>query len=1189
MFFYLSIDAKIDVLQDKKDAVQEEMDKLRARLDNAKALREKALGDQALAGEALAEVQENAKYLSKQIKAYKDAMTKWFRAPMAKILEGSKAKVSTSQSRGISHRLLSGYDIMDIMPKIFTRTEEGKETVREAMELFKQFEADRSGTVIYQNVKDATDEHVLVKTGLDKLFSMEAMSDPIIKAKLIKAMNVVSAITLGEMVDVKTLSDDQLYDFVKGAFANILPAEPKDRNNAIYDLMKKVRQGELVPLATFRSNAGKRLLKELEIKLDTDTIGDRDNVENALGALVIENMLGKYDKGNAKRVVNLAKGTVVYDYDSATVEVKSGNTKEEHKAEAGESMSSVGIMDLSEMTAEEVSEINKIATVLEYAGDKTDGRISLSPVKVEEGSKVRNSDVKKGKDVEEYLNKQGSMAWKFSEDFKSIWEDIAGKDLGKLTEIILGNKEEVLSKASPIELESLQAKYEADALDIERMMMAYSLVGTDTEFYIGWDYTVSNRNMMSNKMINPQNSKISRFIISAKGMRHKLTVSEDELVGMEHAIAQAFDLDPDKEDDASVKESLAEFGIRLSIKDGKYNLQIADGAKGAGLRKLIKDDNPVNPERIRNWFGVGTGHLMHAHQAIMLLKAINNNDGEIETNLALEADGITNGMASTALQMGLTDGTKGYYIKSGLYIPGHNEIDGKEVKSHGEFKKAKGLDFYETPIEDFKYYLGKDAEFIETTINGKWRSFLKPLVMVLIYGAGIDNIVMSGSKDLVAKIVNDGKNADEVKKVFTDLIKDMKINHKTEGIRLSSVNKAIERITQKSIKFNPDTGKAELVNDKNGKVYIDQDGLTQLATLMSLKVGEPLKLAFRDSFSPVKTYRSALKTIETMNYIIFQNEFNNKVKALGKETMSDLSEAELTKIKEELIAEGTYYGANNYFGETQDYFNSEKIKDPNNKVKVALTLPFARYNSSNIGSSRDIAGSLREIASNIGAIGVIDIHSVDGATMIEGHINDVLNIFDALVMGLDPVANKEQMEAINQAYIDINMNHSILGRAVEKLYKNRDKFAGITRLDSAQDIQADLVRAYELSDSGTAAILDQIGSIGKQLDMMHQGRQDLRASDIDVKQYYIADALGGGKWKANTKIPEGSRPFIFSDKGSEARKERDAIKSMLSKLEDLVINIPLQEALADIKAGDGIISQQVSKEDAKLIDKLSKC
>ena len=209
--------------------------------------------------------------------------------------------------------------------------------------------------------------------------------------------------------------------------------------------------------------------------------------------------------------------------------------------------------------------------------------------------------------------------------------------------------------------------------------------------------------------------------------------------------------------------------------------------------------------------------------------------------------------------------------------------------------------------------------------------------------------------------------------------------------------------------------------------------------------------------------------------------------------------------------------------------------------------------------------------------------------MIEGHINDVLNIFDALVMGLDPVVNKEQMEAINQAYIDINMNHSILGRAVEKLYKNREKFAGITRLDSAQDIQADLVRAYELSDSGTAAILDQIGSIGKQLDMMHQGRQDLRASDIDVKQYYIADALGGGKWKANTKIPEGSRPFIFSDKGSEARKERDAIKSMLSKLEDLVINIPLQEALADIKAGDGIISQQVSKEDAKLIDKLSKC
>ena len=1163
-------------------------------LDKAKEVRDDLLGKEGFNKETLADYKAQYKDLKITIKGLKKDIATSFRLDIQEAV-GDVAASNESNRRSLTNRLYFSSDIMEIMPKIIKTSEKGEEKVAKALDTFEKFESTR-GALINQDIGNEKnpEKEVLKKLGLDKLFT-----DKTIANKVKKAMNVTSILTLSDMVSMRSMPGDMLKSSVEGAFGNVWSYADADRKDGEVDwLVNQVRQGKIVPIATFAESAGRRLLEELEVKLDTDTMQDRTDATRLLGELVINNILpaAGQNKGTDPR-----KGIVARDNVTGPLQVKTAYTK------AGGNLPSIRVLDISmlqENTEQGVQEgltrqdIQEAGSVFEYASETTDGMISFSPLTHEKGKRGRNSDVIITDAEIAYLNAQGSKEWKFDPSFKNIWEEQAGKDLQKLKEMLIGTKEELIASTHVMEVESALAKYTAQELDLERMIMAYELAG-DKPFYIGWDYTVSNRNMMNNKMLNPQNSKFSRFIVSMKDMVNDVTA--DDYIDVMLGISQAFDLDPDKQtDDNAIEELRTGKDIKVDMveKEGKLVIK----GLSENLQNIIDDTN-ISVEKIRKELNPGSDHLMHVYQALDLLQKVQNGS-KLRTNLALEGDGITNGMATTTTQIGMNEETKAYYEKMGMYT---NE---SEFKNHGQFKESGGKDIYQTPedaiIEELNQQLvggevvEKDKESAlakavkslvpkDSAGKTKWRGFLKPLVMVFIYGAGIQNISMNGSRSLAASMVKDenienGSQLLEAMNVFINqrqvgevITAEAKNNKSTTSDALKMVREGLRAANK--VRYDLETGR--MVPDRNGQMYVDQNVLNAMATVINASVGTALDGAFNKAFAPITKYRKVLKTVNEMNYLAFTVAFNKKLKdKFGATRLAELSKEQLTELKDEMVEEGTYYGSTNMHGGTQDYFKTQQDTEyASDTIEVKLSSLFATYQS-HTGNAQTINQVIKTIASNVGAVGVIDVHSVDGGTMIKGHIKDVLNIFDALVLGTNGKLNNEQMREINDAYYKINMEHSILGKAVEKLVKNADslkEFESETDAQIAKDLIADMKRImgpeFNVNDLNAA-----LGNLMSDIEEIHDSRNNLWNTDMRIKQYYVADRHDAAVWDQKARdeaIKNGndSRIGVFAKDKKVSKKERKTLGDMLAIFEDILRRADTTTAKAKTKSNIAIIPE----------------
>ena len=405
------------------------------------------------------------------------------------------------------------------------------------------------------------------------------------------------------------------------------------------------------------------------------------------------------------------------------------------------------------------------------------------------------------------------------------------------------------------------------------------------------------------------------------------------------------------------------------------------------------------------------------------------------------------------------------------------------------------------------------------------------------------NITKNGSRDLILKVLNN-----------KDLSID-EVHRQLEGLGVENPKEAY---------------KAEWVLDKNGSAkvrrnpsaktaYVSEEVLERMAKEVEGKIGGALAKAFGETFKPVTEYRRALKVIHQLNYLVFNNELNKELKELGVSRIGELSKEQMAKLTEKMVAEGTWYGSDTSLGTTQDYFKTQQALGTNGEtITVMLPTKWAKY-SNGSGEVAVMNKIIKEAASNVGAVGVVDVHNVDGATMIKGHITDVLNIFDALVLGTNFKQNKEQMEAINQAYIDINMNHSILGKAVERLLKNGEKLQEITSIKGqlALDTLVDVKRIFAIGtkDNFVEKFNSGMDSIMRTLVDVDAGRRELAGQKIDVKQYYISDVLGGGKWEGNK--PDG-RFAVFSNDPKVAEAEQARVEMMLEKLRNVALALEVK-------------------------------
>lgn len=1151
--------------------------------DRLRGINEK-LAEDGLDYEQVLEARDRVKGIRDTIGYFKKRLgeSNSFRNSIEKVL-GNSVKGNGSSRRSLTNRLVNNESIMEIMPRVISDSEYGKERVDRALGIFENWEElhvqtrknpdDRSKIEVkdrFMTQVSEADTAILSKLGLDKLFE-----DKSIEASVEKAMNVVSLLTIADMVEARRLNGSQLSDYVDGAFARIVTRTNKR------SLELGIQNGLYVPTSTYAMNAGRRLLEELEIKLDTKNEQDKIDATNALGMIAIDNILGNTQNSISKGLLKTDDKGKIVRVTEATNKVKDNDPDV------------IRVIFLDDVKLQDkLREYSDAAIVFEYASERTDGGISFKPVIHKYGKLGRNSDVKMSNEEVDYLNRQGSIAWKFDSSFEDIFKNEAEGSVDKLVIAMIGTKEDVVAKNDSIDVESAIAKYEADKLDIERMVMAYELT-QDNEFYIGWDYTVSNRSMMSNKMLNPQNSKLSRFIVSADDMVNDLTSEsktvEDRRKDLDNVylgIAQAFDMDPDKYLDQTVIDRVKSNVIDIEVTaDGEYVVK----AISPELQEVIDSKDTLNG--IRKILGVKSDHIMHVYQVVDLIRKIDAG-GNIKSNLALEADGITNGMMSTVAQIGLNGRTSGYFVKCGSYLEGYNTVNGVEIDSHGKFKENGGLDFYQTPVSAFKVNLetistedndvfklvndlvtdGADGDKAEK----KWRSYLKPLVMVFAYGAGMDNISYEGSKSLVTKMIKKAKTNKELVemvKVFDSELDDELID---------------KIIDMKKGTYNINTGR--VVNDRNGTWNPSEELIDKLTMIVNGSISNGLSDAFNQEFQPIVEYRKAVKLVNQVNFIVARQGFKKVAKEkFGTDKFNQLSKEQVRDVKDEMIAKGVYYGSNNTNGSVQDYFKTEQDKENAGEyVTVNLTMAFSNVYRTKGYSEAKINQMAKKLASNVGAVGVIDIHSIDGSTMIKGHIKEVLNIFDALVLGTDFQTNNEQMKVINQVYYDLLMGHSILGNAVKKVTSEESSKLFEEALqdmtaDERNDLKDDLIRVFNIDRKKATRnrLLGQVREVIETMMEVDSSRRDLVNTPASIKQYYVSDGFEGGVWNP-TKLD--GRYAVYDNDIATAMVEENMMDNMF-KMMVMAATISKE----DVKTNDGkMLENKVQTPAKKRQDEVAK-
>lgn len=1147
------------------------------------------LDAEGLTKDSIDRAKKDLKSLQVEVNKYKSivesATRQSFRQDIENVL-GDAVKPNNSTKTGLSNRLFNGAtaeELMEIMPNIISKSKKGLSKVTEAMEYFDTFEKQRlliptrkqqedgitvANLLKYINQDREEQSAVLSKTGIAKLFSTKSIED-----KLSKAINVTSVITLDNIINARDLKGDQLTSFVDGAFSSLWRNDYSLRAVMLPTLELMVQRGEAIPIATFYRNAGKRLLEELEIKLNLDP-QDKEDVIRALGAIVIDNIYAtnseaSTNKGLAKRAIRINKTTLELE----TV------TKFTEDGQATTDRSSKGIKTINVRGYKFAKELNSIARVFEYAGEKSDGTIGFSPFgNHKAGDLGRNSNTPLTKKEADYLNKVGSKAWTFvGSGIGKLLEQVNG-DVDALVVSILGTKQDILNKVNVMDVESEIAKYESEELDIKRMIMAYEMVG-DKPFYMDWDLTISNRAMLSNKLINPQNSKISRFLVSMDGMVTDLT--KDDLNDTLLAMAQAFEMDPDKKSDEDV---IAEFRevVDIRFRDGKFVIDsISDK-----MSTVLNADNTL--KAIRKEFGkeVSSKNIMHIYQAVELVRKINNGD-KLRTNLALEIDGITNGMATTILQIGLLSGVKNMFKKVGVYLDG--DVNG--IKNHAQFKKDGGKDFYETPIVSFQTELStmdkSVNELVTKLIGGKWRSFLKPLVMVFAYGAGVRNISAAASMDIALKMIAKASTEKELQSMM-----DVFITQVPAGNELAKLIEEASKLKTQIGKYEltPD-GMLKFVETTNGKLKVSESSLNAMTEVINIAISPALTTAFSNEFDTITKYRQTIKVVSMLNYIASTMSFRDKSKGRA---YNELSEKEIRSIYDDMIKDGTYYGAINPNGGVQDYFNTQSMPSTEGNV-VTINLSSSSINAyvRSKGYKGTINQIVKDLASNVGAVGVIDVHSIDGATMISGNVKDVLNIFDALVMGVNHKANNEQARIMNEVYYQINMQHSILGNMIGKVTSGESlKYLEKMKLSKPHelvDLVTDFNRIYGKSASDNTTNEEVRSTIANVLGMIHDidaGRRRLVEKDADINQYYVSDRYEPASW-TKSKL-QNTRYAAFSNDEKTAAIEKGVIQDLLVSLGDLIIRSKKDIKDNKLKAGGDLYTQSefsVSSEDLARIDR----
>lgn len=571
---------------------------------------------------------------------------------------------------------------------------------------------------------------------------------------------------------------------------DVFGVNPNDESTTNISNLRSILHNGYVPLATINRDLGDSIYKALPIQFSKNTSNDLiEQAKAELGSLgrailINEGMFNeKYDaKALNKELGEVAKSLT--EGSRGQIKVKISDTKEmnlikletsnrtKYDEKTGQSrMVQWNTEEGRKLHKEDFSVLSMFFDDLNKESDRNKPVFSKDDIQHKE--RVRKRNTKLTQETKDYLKSQSETAQRFNMFGNMIYslykreDDIADKDKKGVKELV----EKMLNIYSvdttkDIETQiSNSAKLNADRLSFEQVIRFKEEAG-DREFFIPWDFTVSER-YMQDSMINQQENKTSaRFMIDSKGMRSNIPVEsngkmdENQIKMFKLAFAQGMDWDLDKTRDVNVikefddKIEIDEFGS-VKIKDGKSDLKkVFDFFRGNQSKdssfdftdgELVIEIGEAMQSVNRN--GEGT----HAIQAVFELARLDLKAEEnkaiidamkstpevelelenFEHGLVIESDAITSGMMLTLMQIGTPDAINllekgGVYTKEAVefWTKAANDINKANEKLGIEqrFDLPNGNVTHGLLLDIGNFIKNQNEEYLETLIeiNNEW-------------------------------------------------------------------------------------------------------------------------------------------------------------------------------------------------------------------------------------------------------------------------------------------------------------------------------------------------------------------------------------------------------------------------------------------------------------------------------------
>lgn len=288
--------------------------------------------------------------------------------------------------------------------------------------------------------------------------------------------------------------------------------------------------------------------------------------------------------------------------------------------------------------------------------------------------------------------------------------------------------------------------------------------GKDKDIYFNWFVAKNLRLHLDSATVNPQDDKnISRWLVTATNTEVELSKKtiEEYLDGKDSPLASMFVYSVIQAFDGAI-----DLAVDKGVKEGNTEDRIREVG-----RELLKSKNLSD-------MAMKADHLGHAALAIANIRRYQEAEDIFTSDMVMEVDGITNGLAFKTLQSPVSNpeewlprtgillkGSKYYKARNmnetasmGLddsYIAGGKKVVKQIIKKQKEIKKGDRLDTVGKMLVGFELIPKVDNNVLENPKGYSFiRNLLKPPMMVFNYAAGVNSI----KSKLVEELISGGSN-----------------------------------------------------------------------------------------------------------------------------------------------------------------------------------------------------------------------------------------------------------------------------------------------------------------------------------------------------------------------------------------------------------------------------------------------